>query len=63
VLGETRPYKAIAIAIENVNNNENKISNYVMERIQAGNKAYYANFHLFKSELISRNTKSKYIKH
>jgi hypothetical protein len=49
----------------NVIDNENKISSCVMERIQAGNKEYYANLHLLKSKLISRNNKKKnrYIKH
>jgi hypothetical protein len=30
----------------NVIDNENKIGSCVMERIQAGNKAYYANLHM-----------------
>jgi hypothetical protein len=47
----------------NVTDNENKISSRVMERIQAGNKAYYANLHPRKSKLISRNYKNRYIKH
>jgi hypothetical protein len=41
--------------LQNVIDNENKISSCVMERIQTGNKAYCANLHLFKSRLISRN--------
>jgi sorting nexin-29 len=39
----------------NVIDNENKIIICVMEEIQAGNKAYYANLHSFKIKLISRN--------
>jgi hypothetical protein len=38
----------------NVIDNENKFSSCVMERIQTRNKAYYGNYHLFKSKLISR---------
>lgn len=38
----------------NVIDNKNKIRSFVMERIQVGNKAYYANLHLIKSKLISR---------
>jgi hypothetical protein len=34
---------------------ENKNGSCVMERTQAGNKAYYANLHLLKRKLISRN--------
>jgi hypothetical protein len=29
-----------------------------MEKIQAGNTVYYANSHVFKSNLISRNSKT-----
>jgi hypothetical protein len=39
----------------NVFDVKNKINSCVMETIQAGNQAYYANLHLFKSNLISRN--------
>jgi hypothetical protein len=39
----------------NVIDNENKISSCVMERIQAGNKACYANLHILKSRIIARN--------
>jgi hypothetical protein len=35
----------------NVIDNENKISS-VMERIQAGNKAYYANLHLLRGKFF-----------
>jgi hypothetical protein len=40
----------------NVVDNENKISTCVMERLQAANKAYYADLHPLKSKLISRNS-------
>jgi hypothetical protein len=44
--------------------NENKISSCVMERIQAGYKAYYANLHLLKSKANIKKIKKKnrYIK-
>jgi hypothetical protein len=33
------------------------MSQSVRDRTQAGNRAHYANLHLFKNKLISRNTK------
>jgi hypothetical protein len=43
----------------NVTDNENKIRSCVMKIIQAGNKAYYANLHLLKYKLISRNSRKQ----
>src|SRR5215471_11919796 len=41
----------------NVTSNTNNNNKRVKERIMLGNKAYYANRHLFSSSLISRRNK------
>jgi hypothetical protein len=41
----------------NVASNTNNISECIKERIMMGNKAFYANRHLFNSSLISRSSK------
>jgi hypothetical protein len=43
----------------NMIDNENRINMCVKERIQAGNKANFANNKLFKNKLISRSTKMR----
>jgi hypothetical protein len=41
----------------NMINNDNRNDNCVKERIQAGNRAYFANFRILKSKIISRAAK------
>jgi hypothetical protein len=41
----------------NMTNNDNRNDNCVEERIQAGNMAYFANFRILKSKIISRAPK------
>jgi hypothetical protein len=38
-------------------NNDNRNDNCVKERVQAGNRAYFANFRILKSKIISRAAK------
>jgi hypothetical protein len=45
------------VYLGNVIDNENRINKCVKERIQAGNKANFANNKLFRNKLISRSTK------
>jgi hypothetical protein len=40
-------------------NSQNEISDCIQDRIQNGNKAYFDNLKLFKSKLLTRNTKVK----
>ena len=40
-------------------NGDNTLEDEIKERIAKGNGAYYANRTLFKSELVSRNSKLK----
>jgi hypothetical protein len=48
----------------NMINNDNRNDNCVRERIQAGNRAYFANLRILKSKIISRAAKLQvYIKH
>jgi hypothetical protein len=46
-------FKYLGNIIENNNRNDRGIK----ERIQAGNKAYYANLQMLKSKIISRRSK------
>jgi hypothetical protein len=41
----------------NMINNDNRNDNCVKERIQAGNRAYFANLRTLKSKIISRAAK------
>jgi len=41
----------------NVIHKEGRISEYVKDRIQVGNRAYAANHHVLKSEIIKRSAK------
>jgi hypothetical protein len=45
------------VYLGNMIDDENRINKCVKERIQAGNKANFANNKLFKNKLISRSTK------
>jgi hypothetical protein len=45
------------VYLGNIIDNENRINKCVKERIQAGNKANFANNELFRNKLISRSTK------
>jgi hypothetical protein len=45
------------VYLGNIIDNENRINKCVKGRIQAGNKANFANNELFKNKLISRSTK------
>jgi hypothetical protein len=47
------------VYLGDIMDNENRINKRVKERIQAGNKANFANIKLFKNKLISRNTKMR----
>jgi hypothetical protein len=44
-------------------NNDNGNDNCVKERIQAGNRAYFANLRILKSKIVSRELNYKDIKY
>jgi hypothetical protein len=50
------------VYLGNIIDYENRINKCVKERIQAGNKANFANGKLFKNKLISRSTKMQIYK-
>jgi phage host-nuclease inhibitor protein Gam len=46
----------------NVTNNKGRISEYVKDRIQVGNRTYAANHHMLKSEIMKRSAKMQIYK-